>query len=385
MSNKFNKTIGQKLRVVREQLGFTLESVAEQMGFNNYQTLSSIEDGSRKLEVSEFIKLAGIYMRDLSYFLSSEKAEKEQSIILWRKQPDVAIKNLREQEFLKYCRNYCDLEKRLNLSCQSALNLLTKNYQERFNYQKIEEIANQYANMMQLGARPACVLEKILDEKFNIKVLYLNLEHAGSAASAVGDFGTAILINSSEPPWRRNYNLAHELFHIITWDYFNYKEIHQSLSVEKPTWEKYADAFAANLLLPADEVRNEFNKRRKEDKISVLDIIGFAREFIVSTVALVWRMVELGIFSKKTAKELIDSREIKEIDKMERRADWNKYLPQDISTRYVNLAIKAFQKGLISKGKLAEYLNVGIADVEAKLLGYGYKVDAVYNKEILIA
>jgi len=40
----------------------------------------------------------------------------------------------------------------------------------------------------------------------------------GSAASAIGPFGPAILMNSKEAPWRRNYNFAHELFHLITWE-----------------------------------------------------------------------------------------------------------------------------------------------------------------------
>jgi hypothetical protein len=40
----------------------------------------------------------------------------------------------------------------------------------------------------------------------------------GSAASIWGPFGPAILMNSNEAPWRRNYNFAHEVFHLITWD-----------------------------------------------------------------------------------------------------------------------------------------------------------------------
>ena len=160
MPNKFNKTIGQRLRATREKLGLTLENVAQQIGFNNYQTLSSIEDGSRKIEVSEFAKLAKIYLHDISYFLNPQEGAEMETVILWRKQPDEDNKKLHEQEFLKYCRNYYDLEKRLGLGYSCKLNPLTENYQEEFDFGKIEELANQYGNMMRLGARPACSLEK---------------------------------------------------------------------------------------------------------------------------------------------------------------------------------------------------------------------------------
>src|SRR2546429_7171771 len=70
---------------------------------------------------------------------------------------------------------------------------------------------------MNLGRVPATSLTKVLEEDFGVKIFYRE-ELSGSAASAGGGFGQAILMNSSEAPWRRNYNFAHELFHLLTWN-----------------------------------------------------------------------------------------------------------------------------------------------------------------------
>ncbi|MCK7515378.1 MAG: hypothetical protein MZV70_72935 [Desulfobacterales bacterium] len=43
----------------------------------------------------------------------------------------------------------------------------------------------------------------------------------------------------------RNFDLARELFHIITWNVFTSDEIGDGTKKTKP--EQYADAFAANL------------------------------------------------------------------------------------------------------------------------------------------
>lgn len=379
MARNFNKTLGQRLRQVRMQLGLTLREVSKQMGFNNYQTLCSIEEGLRQTKASELAKLAKIYLRDISYFLNPEQVEEAEPVVVWRVRPNKD--KIKRQSFLKYCHNYYDLEKRLDLDSKSTLlqpsNLTAANFDYN-KYSKVKDIATKYYNYMQLGARPACTLEKILEENYNVKIIYLNLGAEGSAASAVGEFGTAILINSSEAPWRRNYNLAHELFHIITWDIFKCKD-DIIISDEKPILEKWADAFASYLLLPQDEVIKECKARVEDGKISLLDLIEVARKFVVSTEALLWRLVNLGPLDKDIVKNAIESGKIKALDKIQRLGDWAQ--APLISAKYINLAFKAYQKGLISKGKLAEYLDINISEVNSELQKYGYNVTEVYEEE----
>jgi len=383
MSNQFNEALGQRFKNAREHLGLTLEEVSRSVGFGNYQTLSSIENGTRQIKAVELAKLAKIYLREISYFLNPQQEEDEELSILWRNCSSDNIYKQKEQEFLKYCYNYYELEKKLMLSYKCKLNQISNCTKEEFNYEIIEEKATEYRNEMKLGSRPACILEKLLEEKYNIKIIYLDLGNDGSAASTIGDFGTAILINSSEAPWRRNYDLAHELFHIITWNIFDHDEIHRSSDV-KPMVEKWADVFASSLLLPGDDVSREFESRIKDNKISYLDLIQIAREFVVSTEALLWRLVTLRYLQRQNVTRIIDSGEIREIDKKQRLGDWIDPIHSP-SIRYVQLASKAYQEGLISKGKLAEYLDMSRSELNDNLSEYGCEEEDIYAKKLAIA
>jgi len=384
MTSNFNKKLGNSLKKVRETLGFTLEEVSQKMSFNNYQTLLSIEEGTRKLTAVELAMLAKIYLRDMTYFLNPEqRQEEEKLVVLWRACSGDNAYKLKEQEFLKYCDNYYDLEERLGIDHRFTLPQLDNMTADDFTFERIREIAAEYYNQMLLGSRPACILEKVLEEKYNIKILYLDLGTSGSAASAIGKFGAAILSNSNEVLWRKNFNIAHELFHIITWKNFDYKNIHIG-GDEKSLIEKWADAFASNLLLPQEEVTREFKNRIKNDKISLLDLIGIAREFIVSIDALLWRLATLNLLEHNGVKNLLESEKVRELDKIQRVSDHTGNMPH-ISVRYLNLAFKAYQNGFISKGKLAEYLGIDRFDVVKMLQQYGYAEEETYNEELAIA
>lgn len=382
MDKKFTQKLSERLRRVREELGLTLEEVAEKLGFRSYQILSNIEDGSREVKAYELAALAKIYLKDINYFLNENQQINEKSLVFWRDSiSDQKLKTFKEQAFLRYCHNYFELEEKFGIDHKASLpsfNLSSDN----FNFEKSEEIAIRCYNELQLGSRPACCLENVLEEKYNIKILYLDLTPYGSAACSVGYFGSAILINSSEPLWRRNYDLAHELFHLLTWDAFKTQDVH-TVCDPSSIIEKWANVFASTLLLPADEVKNEVKKRIVDNQISDLDIIGVAREFLVSTEALMWRLVNLRFIKQKDASAWLSKSEIKILDRQARSKD--KKEPPHISGRYINLAFKAYQQGLISKGKLAEYLNVDRIDVESKLSEYGYVDGEVYNGTLTLA
>ncbi|MFH0771076.1 MAG: helix-turn-helix domain-containing protein [Candidatus Omnitrophota bacterium] len=383
MRDDFNSILGQRLKDVREELKMTLEEVAKKIGFNNYQTLSDIESGSRQVKAYELAALSKIYFKDINYFLSLETAQvASHHIILWRNATlDTKLKVSREQEFLKYCANYFELEKKFGIDHKCGLPSFDLAYSD-FNYQRAAELANNCYNLMQLGTRPACCLEKVLEQKYNVKILYLNLQGAGSSACSMGDFGASILINSSEPAWRRTYDLGHELFHLLTWNIFPHDKVHESSDMSSLI-EKWANYFASVLLLPAEEMKSEMEKRTVDNEISDIDLIGVAREFGVSIDALVWRMVTLNQINQKGAQDCLEHPGVRDLDKYA-RIDDRKEAPC-ISERYINLAFKAYQQGKISKGKLAEYLNVDRAQVGGKLSEYGYDEKGSYDGSLTIA
>ncbi len=371
------------LKKERESLGLTLKEVSKKMEFLHYQTLSNIESGKRDIKAWELAKLANIYSRDIDFFFKPEK-KIEGYKILWRSPEENIKKEEIKRKFLNYCEKYKNLllllgeieqENRKLFLNVNKNNLLTQN-----SFEYVSEIASKYSNLLQLGSRPSCSLVKILEEKVGIKIIHLELGSEISGGSTFGDFGMAILINANDASWRRNYDLAHEFFHLITWDIFSPEEIYKKDKQGKSKIEQLANVFASAFLLPEYELRSEFKKRIKNDQISMISLTEIAREFDVSIEALLWRLVNLNLIEKGTVKKELEKGTIKDIDRVSRYKSWRGEKPY-LSSRYISLAIKAFQMGKISKAKLAEYIGKRFSEVPLFLQRYGYNESEDYSVE----
>lgn len=64
--------IGKKLKGIREQLGFSQDFVAKELGINR-QAILAIEAGRRKIDSFELFKIAELYGVDVSDVISETK------------------------------------------------------------------------------------------------------------------------------------------------------------------------------------------------------------------------------------------------------------------------------------------------------------------------
>jgi len=380
--------LAESLKKEREKLSLSLKDVTAKMGFPHYQTLRSIESGEREIKAWELAKLARIYGRDIDYFLSGKEVP-EESIVLWRSPGDTPEKNVIRERFISVCRNYQHLLLVLNEKDNTASQPLYKIDKSKllqgdaFNY--VAAIAGRISIDLSLGSRPACGLPKILEEKAGIKIIYLPLPQELSAATTKGDFGTAILINANDAPWRRNFDLAHEFFHILTWDFFSPDEIYRDAdSKRKNRIEQLADVFASALLLPEAEIRREIELRRQAKIIDYLSLTEIAREFDVSMEALLWRLVNIGIMKRDMVTRMIAEGDIVNLDKSARA---KKGFPAEvpISPKYISLAIRAYHLGKISKARFADYIDKEFSAVSSFLKEMGYSEDQDYSVGYRIA
>ncbi len=377
------KVLANRLKKERESLDITLKEVSEKLEFNNYQTLSSIEAGEREIKAWELAKLAEIYGRDIDFFLNLESIQKEVRI-LWRSRETSPQKTKVERQFISICKRYQSLLKLLEEpntpKTGSKLNIDKHELLAKSAFKKVENLANAYIRILDLGSRPSCSLPKILEEEMGIKIIFLPLESNISGGSTIDEeFGLAILVNSNDAPWRRNFDLAHEFFHLITWNDFSPEEIYQNDSLGKNRIEQLADVFSSTLLLPENEVRDEFEKRTVEKSISYLDLVHIARDFDVSIEALLWRLVNLGLLKRENIQEELEKKTIKDVDKKYRHSDWAETVKPHLSNRYISLAIKAFHLRKISKGKLAEYVGENYSAIPSFLKKYGYDENEDYT------
>jgi transcriptional regulator with XRE-family HTH domain len=232
----------------RKAVGFSVSEAASLLGFKSYQILSSIEKGTRKISAQELSAMAELYGRSLDYFFEVEIQADPKT--LWRKTSQVTVKQI-ERKFLTFLQNYSNLENMLGL--KSRWRDIQKNYEKADfrdrNFKLADQLGSEISSLLNLGSRPAANLLNILENDLRFKILHLPLPNGVSGASVVHkDLGVGVLINGEEVPWRRNFDLAHELFHIVTWDVFTHREVGDGTKRTKP--EQYADVFASSLLLP---------------------------------------------------------------------------------------------------------------------------------------
>ena len=186
-----------------------------------------------------------------------------------------------------------------------------------------------------------------------IKVFHLAFEPTGSAACAVNDAGAAILLNANQIRWRRNFDLAHELFHILTWHIFRTDQDDDVVNNEKE--EKFATCFASNLLMPRYAVRHAINQVIDDNKISFADMFNIARQFDVSVEALCWRMGFLKYFDLEQIPNIAERYRIHSAKWESGREHDN---PPTRPPRFEALAKKALRQGYISLGRFAEYMEI---------------------------
>jgi Zn-dependent peptidase ImmA (M78 family) len=281
--------------------------------------------------------------------------------VLWRNAPENG-KEI-EAEFLQLCRQYRQLEIWTNDVCEVTLPTM-KTFTGSFWYPQVQGMADNAREMMGLGDRPGESLHRVLEEVCGVKIFCLDLGSAGVAACAVSlEFGSAILLNSKCAPWRRNHDLAHELFHLLTWDYFKHTE---GVCEPSDQEEKFATCFAGNLLLPAKPVRQALYKSAGDkDRLSYEQMDDIAREFDVSLESLIWRMHYLFRCEESDTFGYLDAAK-EYVQTVHRKYD---PLPPALPERYRSLAIKAYRNGVISIGRFAKLMKINRTEAEQFIPG----------------
>ncbi len=373
MEKNFAKTLGQRVLQLRKKLNLKQEELARELGVNHAQIISQIERGEREIKAWELAKLSKALFVNVNDLLAQEDLGVDQPV-LWRVLPSKEHE-IKEARFLKHCKEYALLE-------DLSGNTRSRHFPQRevdpqaIDYRDVPKLADDISREFGLGTRPAASLEKTLEDQYGVKVWYEDLDE-GSAAATIGDFGPAILMNRNEAPWRRNYNFAHELFHLVTWNSIPPRQLQEN----KALWErieKIANSFASCVLLPAEAVTAEIQERAKENQIEYSDLIEVARKFDVSTEALLYRTMSLRLINRETVDSILSDTQFRSMDKSTMSASW--WNPPELPERFVRLAYVAYQKSRLSRARLAQMLETTLPDVTETLLRYGLDDRETYKK-----
>jgi len=369
-SNTAGKNLYERLMQARESAGFSLTEAARKLDFKHYQILSAIEKGTRNVSAGELISMARLYGRALDYFF--EAGIPSDPIPLWRRAAGSDVQK-EQRQFLIFLENYSRLENLLGLKrrWKEILTNLDKDDFAENGFEMADKLGADIHKRLDLGSRPACNLLNVLENSLRFKVIHLDLGEGLSGASVVDNtLGVGILINAHDAPWRRNFDLAHELFHIVSWNIFAHEEIGDGTHKTKP--EQYADSFASSLLLPQEHLLAALKEITANQELKLVDVIELAKEFGVSSEAVLWRLVNLKKLRKGQVEKILGDSEFRNLDRVMRQGLYEEYRPTKFPQRYLSLACRCLMDGKISRGLFAEYMEIDRSEVDNCLYAAGF-------------
>ena len=349
--------IGQKLKLARDAVGYTLKKASKESDIGD-SSISEFENGKREPKFSQLSKLAEVYRRTIEFFLTDEPVV--ENMMLWREKPDTEEKRKEvEARFFQLCEQYHNLEVCCGEPGKVKLPEPDITKPEQFDYKQVEALASKVLKLFSLGEIPGASLKQALEEKYYVKIFYL--EFLGSAISWVSPkFGPAILLNKRNKLWRRNYDLAHELFHILTWS--NFRTANVNVLTASAEEEKLADVFASRLLLPEESVRERISfYTDSQGQIRLEQLEDVAREFGVSLDALVYRIASLFKIKKEDTLKYLDATKKLCAFHKPRESDEPEMLPE----RYCALAQRALRDGNLSLLQFAKYMGISYKKAQA--------------------
>ncbi len=344
--------LSQNLKQARKACGLTQAQVHERTGIGA-SSLSEFETGAREPSVSQLGKLASLYHVGVERLLSGTSLASPQ--VLWRERPAVKRKEI-EARFTELCRWYYNLETWTGEDRTQALQH-EEGEAARFHFRQAEGLAKRFRATYQLGDYPAHSLLSVLEEVCGVMVFHLDFEPTGTAACAHdSQFGSAILLNQNNSRRRRNFDLARELFHLLTWNIFPHRNGASGTTPEGE--ENLAQAFAVNLLLPEEEFRSTVEDRMHHGRIRREHLLDVARIFDVSVDCVAWRAHNLYAPDRSDTKRVRDVIARLRQPVADGKAWGGEATPPERPERYEALARKALDHGEISIGRFAQYMGI---------------------------
>lgn len=364
--------LGKRIQEARKRRGVQQKALADAIGWGDRQTVSDVEHGKREVKAWELYKIAEFLHIGMNDLLPSATLPKREPYVLWRQKPEEA--KLQEGRFLQQCDNYVRLEQLLQSPDEQkildpeelpkrAINLSV------FTSEEASNLAEVYRDRMNLGDFPATQLVDVLEDRYGIKFIIDQEDGAEhSAACSRSEKGCFILLNGKESESRQHFSIAHELFHLITWDADMLASIEKDPKLHEKN-ESLANDFAASLLIPQEKLRIELAKICSHNAITGVEVVVLAEKFRVSKAALLLRLRKMGLLQEKEYKKIQST-----LDQVRYSLESQSHyrnIARQFRSKFVRLVYLAYERAKLSRAKAAKLLNVPLADLSNTFVDFG--------------
>jgi transcriptional regulator with XRE-family HTH domain len=293
-----------RIKTLREEKGLTQDQVAASMGFASRQTVADIEAGKRRIQPEELIRLTEIFGVDLEHLTDPFRLVGEGRFNFRTGDVSADVIDEFEAQAGRWIATYRELRGEAGLRSSRLTHKL--DLSERSTFEDAQEAGEQVHALWNLGDVPAVRLPDAIREELDTEVLFVDAPPGLSGAAIELPGLNAILINRSEPAGRRNFDLAHELFHLLTWEAMppTRVEAREIPRRKGNRVERLAENFAGALLMPGQVLRDRWKDRGDEELTDWLN--RTATDLQVTALALKWRLVAADLLAKPEAQRIDD-------------------------------------------------------------------------------
>lgn len=358
--------LGVRVRSARESAKLTQVALSTELGFADRQTLSAIENGERRIQAAELVRISQVLKRPLEWFIDPFVVEGE-ARFSWRVAQSVSDEALSsfESRIGQLVGLFRHLKRALKGPSQPIAPMLRLS--NRPTFEDAWSWGESIATYLDLGIVPSLDLVDAIERKLDISTLFVDvdvevqqgLRGISGAMCRLPDL-EVIVVNRQESPARRNFDVAHELFHALTWDAMppDHREDPEQASNRHKRIEQLADNFAAALLMPKASLDKLIPKEHLSNAQYLSEV---ARELRVSTGALAFRLLNETLINKATCDSLMDIAIPKDVTPP----------PSLLSASFAALLHDGIARGHVSARKAATTLSMTLDQLAVTLQEHG--------------
>jgi Zn-dependent peptidase ImmA (M78 family)/transcriptional regulator with XRE-family HTH domain len=347
--------IAARIRALREDRNLSQEELARLFGFKDRQTVSAIETGERRVSAEELLLAVEKLGASIDYFTDPFLLAGEGKFS-WRRHPRVGLESVKA--FERVAGRWIAANRTLAGQVGKPAPILRQSLKlmPRSTFEEAMAAGERFAADFELGPIPSEKLPSVMEHKLGMLVLMVDaIDGISGAACRLPDLD-AVLINRHEVVGRRNFDLAHELFHIFTWDTMPPEHVEEATETSKVRVEQLANNFASALLMPEAGLADFDAASTRDDIVRWLN--ATADKLAVTATALKWRLVSLKRLDDARARQIPD-----EALRYNGRKSPAGEAPPLFSKTFMEVLGQAINEGRISARRAANLLDLTIEDL----------------------
>jgi Zn-dependent peptidase ImmA (M78 family)/transcriptional regulator with XRE-family HTH domain len=360
--------VGERLRVARESAKLKQAEAATAVDIAR-TTLVAIEQGQRRVRMSELQQLAKLYGTSINALLRKESVHVDLT-------PQFRKLSIRLDDAVEHAVQLLSELAKAEVELENLLGVKRiRNYPPERPIlpgdvrSQAEQNAHELRQWLGFGLGPIRDIVTLLEMEMGVRVYIRRVDARISGLFAYDDaLGACVLLNANHSRERRTQTAAHECAHLLSTR--RQAEILDGGFQESSRAERYAAAFARAFLTPPRAVMQKFKEVTAGSKmLTRRHVIVLAHAFGVSREAMVRRLEELGLTKAGTWDwfeefgGISDDQALRVLGDLPGPDSHRIDADRPTSLRLGLLAGEAWRRSLLSEGQLARMLRLDRVEV----------------------